>query len=316
MVPIADGSDLGGSQRIPASFCNVVGLRPSWGRVPAWPRENAWETVQVEGPMARNVGDLALLLSVMAGPDPRVPTALADDPSVFADPMPGDPRAVLSGLRVGLSLDLGGAWRVDPEVGVIVRAAGEVLGAAGAIVDPAYPDLSLAEDTFRTLRAWHFQARLGHLLAEHPELFKVSLAENIRAGEHLSGADVARAHAQRTTLTQEMLRYFAEHDVLVLPTTQVPPFPADCEYPSDVDGHPVTAYLDWVRSTYFISVTGCPAISVPAGFTEGGLPVGVQLVAPPNAERRLLEVAAAFEALTRVGERRPPEPSAGESSGD
>lgn len=291
MVPLADGSDMGGSLRNPASFCGVVGLRPSLGRVPEWPLYNQWETTSVGGPMARNVGDLALLLSVMAGPDPRAPQALGDPGATFAPPVAGS----LSGLRIALSVDLGGAFEVDEEVAAVVAGSAPVLAAAGATVEAAHPDLSLADDTFRTLRAWHFQAKLGRLLAEHPDSFKQSLADNIRAGESLTGADVARAYTQRTALSERMREFFTSYDVLVLPVSQVPPFPADQEFPAAINGRPMATYLDWMRSAYFITVTGCPAISVPAGRTRDGLPVGIQIVAPHGADRRLLEVAAAFE---------------------
>ena len=292
MVPLADGSDMGGSLRNPASFCGVVGLRPSLGRVPSWPTDNLWETTGTSGPLARNVGDVALLLSVIAGPDARVPTALADPGTAFAPPLAGD----LRGLRVALSPDLGGLLEVDREVARVVEEAGARFAAAGADVEPAHPDLAEAEDTFRTLRAWLFQAGFGELLADHPDAFKRSLADNIRAGEALTGADVARAYAQRTALTERMRQFFGAYDVLVLPTSQVPPFPADQEYPAAINGRPMTTYLDWMRSAYVITVTGCPAISVPGGATPDGLPIGVQIVAPFGADRRLLEVAAAFEA--------------------
>ncbi len=291
MVPLADGSDMGGSLRNPASFCGVVGLRPSLGRVPEWPLYNQWETTSVGGPMARNVGDLALLLSVLAGPDPRAPQALGDPGSVFAPPVAGS----LSGLRVALSVDLGGAFEVDDEVAAVVSGSASVFAGAGASVTDAHPDLAEADDTFRTLRAWHFQAKLGRMLAEHPDAFKQSLADNIRAGESLTGADVARAYTQRTALSERMRQFFTSYDVLVLPVSQVPPFPADQEFPTAINGRPMATYLDWMRSAYFITVTGCPAVSVPAGRTRDGLPVGIQVVAPHGAERRLLEVAAAFE---------------------
>ena len=291
MVPLADGSDMGGSLRNPASFCGVVGLRPSLGRVPSWPTDNYWETLSVSGPLARDVDDLALLLSVVAGPDPRVPTALGEAGSLFAPPLSGG----LAGLRVAVSTDLGGLLEVDGEVARVVTETASVFDAAGATVDPAHPALDLADDTFRTLRAWHFQAALGALLGAHPDSFKQSLADNIRAGEPLTGADVARAFRQRTTLAERMRVFFESYDVLLLPTSQVPPFPADQEFPPSINGRPMESYLDWMRSAYVITVTGCPAISVPAGETTDGLPVGVQIVAPFGADRRLLEVAAAFE---------------------
>jgi amidase len=301
MVPLADGSDMGGSLRNPASFCNVVGLRPSLGRVPEWPLYNAWETTSVGGPMARNVSDLALLLSVLAGPDRRVPNALSEPGSLFAAPLEGS----LTGLRVALSVDLGGALEIDSEVAAVVETASGVFASHGASVAAAYPALPEAEDTFRTLRAWHFHAKLGPLLDRHPDSFKRSLADNIRAGAPLTGADIARAYAQRTTLTMRMVSFFEEYDLLVLPVSQVPPFPADQEFPTSINGREMGSYLDWMRSAYFVTVTGCPAISVPAGFTSGGLPVGIQIVAPHNQERRLLEVAHAYEQVTRVGERHP-----------
>jgi amidase len=296
MVPLADGSDMGGSLRNPASFCGVVGLRPSLGRVPGWPTDNLWETTATSGPLARNVGDLALLLSVQAGPDRRVPTALGDPGIVFAPPLAESLGAgTLAGLRVAVSPDLGGAFEVDTEVAAVVEGARPVLEAAGAAVDAAYPTLAEADDTFRTLRAWLFQSGFGELLAEHPDEFKTSLADNIRAGEHLTGADVARAYAGRTALSERMTEFFTDHDLLVLPTSQVPPFPADQEFPTEINGRQMESYLDWMRACYFITVTGCPAISVPFGHTSSGLPVGVQLVAPHGADRFLLEVAAALE---------------------
>ncbi|HEU4512235.1 MAG TPA: amidase [Nocardioidaceae bacterium] len=301
MVALADGSDMGGSLRNPASFNNVVGLRPGLGRVPEWPLYNAWETTSVEGPMARNVSDLALLLSVIAGPDPRVPLALETPGGVFAEPLDGS----LRGLRVAMSADLGGAFDVDHRVRAVLEAQRQVFEDAGAGVVDAHPDLREAEEAFRTLRAWHMHAKLGRLLRQHPDGMKQSLADNIRAGEPLTGDDVARAYAKRTTLGERMRVFFESHDVLVMPVSQVPPFPADQEYPADVDGRVQSTYLDWMRSAYFVTVTGCPAVSVPAGFTDDGLPVGIQIVAPHSAERRLLEVAHAFEQLTRVGDRHP-----------
>jgi amidase len=293
MVPLAEGSDMGGSLRNPASFCGVYGLRPSRGRVPAWPSENQWEALGISGPMARNVDDLALLLSVLAGPDPRVPLALGDRGASFSPPVMGS----LQGLRVAVSTDLGGLIEVDTEVAAVVEATAATLAAAGARVAGAHPDLALGEDTFRTLRAWTFQAGFRDLLAEHPDEFKPSLADNIRAGAGLGGADVARAYQQLTALGETARVFFESYDVLVLPTSQVPPFPADQEYPAEINGRPMATYLDWMRSAYLVTVTGCPAISVPAGRTRDGLPVGVQLVATHGADRRLLEVAAAVEAL-------------------
>lgn len=302
MVPLADGSDMGGSLRNPASFCNVVGLRPSFGRVPQWPNPNIFETTSVQGPMARNVDDLALLLSVQAGPTPLNPAGHETPGADFARVEEID----LAGLRFALSVDLDGAFEVDHQVADVVRAQGAVLESLGAVVEKAAPDLSEAEDTFRTLRAWHFQASYGELLAAHPDEFKASLADNIRVGEDLTGRDVARAYRQRSALAQRMTRFFERYDALVLPVSQVPPFPADQEYPADINGQVQATYLDWMRSAYFITVTGCPAISLPAGFTAEGWPVGIQVVVRPNAERRLLQMAKAYERATQIGMAHPP----------
>jgi amidase len=302
MVPLADGSDMGGSLRNPASFCNVVGLRPSLGRVPVWPTTNLWETTAVPGPIARTVDDLALLLSVIAGPDPRVPTASETPGQAFAPPLSGD----LRGVRVAHTVDLGGAFEVDPRVRDVVGAQAAVLADAGAVVTDAHPDLDRAEETFRTLRAWLFDDAFGDLLDRHPDGFKPVLADNIRAGADLTGRDVARAYADRTQLAERMGRFFESYDVLAMPVSQVPPFSLDLEYPTEIDGRPQHSYLDWMRSAYFITVTGCPAISVPAGFTPEGWPVGLQLVGPIGQERRLLEIAAGYERLTGAGQVRPP----------
>ena len=301
MLPLADGSDMGGSLRNPASFCNVVGLRPSVGRVPSWPTTNAWELTSVGGPMARTVDDLALLLSVIAGPSRRAPLSLETPGTAFAPPLDGD----LTGVRVALSVDLGGAFQVDHAVADVVRVQSGVFEAAGALVEDAHPVLHSADSAFRTLRAWLFQARFGALLEKRPDGFKQSLKDNIVLGADLTGGDIARALQQLTSIQDRMRAFFETYDVLALPVSQVPPFSAEVEYPSDINGEPQSTYLDWMRSAYFITVTGCPAISVPAGFTAEGWPVGIQLVGPPRGERRLLEIAHAFEQVTRVGDRRP-----------
>ena len=301
MVPLADGSDMGGSLRNPASFNNVVGLRPSPGRVPSWPTTNAWELTSVGGPMARNVEDLALLLSVLAGPSRRAPLSLETPGSVFAPPVHGD----LAGVRVALSVDLGGAFQVDHAVADVVRAQAAVFEGHGASVEDAHPVLHSADAAFRTLRAWVFQYRFRTLLEKRPDGFKPSLRDNIQLGADLTGGDVAKAYQQLTSIQDRMRAFFETYDVLALPVSQVPPFSADEEYPAAINGEPQATYLDWMRSAYLITVTGCPAISVPAGFTPEGWPVGIQLVGPARGERRLLEVARAFEQATRVGDRRP-----------
>jgi amidase len=302
MVPLADGSDMGGSLRNPASFNNVVGLRPSVGRVPSWPTTNAWELTSVGGPMARNVEDLALLLSVLAGPTTRAPMSLEAPGSAFAPPLRD---GGLVGARVALSVDFGGAFAVEHAVADVVRAQAAVLESRGAAVEEAYPVLHSADAAFRTLRAWVFHHRFRALLDKRPDDFKPALRQNILAGADLTGSDLARAYQQLTSIQDRMRAFFETYDLLALPVSQVPPFDAEQEYPSAINGVEQQTYLDWMRSAYLISVTGCPAVSVPAGFTADGLPVGLQLVAPARQERRLLEMAHAFEQATRVGDRRP-----------
>jgi amidase len=293
---------MGGSLRNPASFNNVVGLRPSVGRVPTWPTMNAWELTSTGGPMARSVEDLAFLLSVIAGPSRRAPLSLESPGATFAPPLG---QADLGGVRVALSVDLGGAFAVDATVAAVIRAQGDVFEANGARVTEAHPVLHSADAAFRTLRAWLFHHRFRTLLDRHPDEFKASLRDNILAGVDLTGGDVARTYQQLTSIHDRMRAFFETYDVLALPVSQVPPFGADEEYPAVINGVPQHSYLDWMRSAYLITVTGCPAISVPAGFTEEGWPVGIQLVGPVRGERRLLQIAHAFEQVTRVGERRP-----------
>ncbi|MDI2029155.1 amidase [Saccharopolyspora sp. TS4A08] len=302
MQPLADGSDMGGSLRNPASFNNVVGLRPAPGRVPTWPDAAAWSTLSVQGPMARTVADVALMLSAIAGPDDRSPISIDEPGSVFREPLEAD----LRGLRVAFSLDLGGDLVVDAQVRSVLEPAARVLTEIGGAVDEAWPDLTGADEVFRTLRAWQFELMLGELRDAHPDRIKPSLRDNIDAGRALTGADVGRAERQHTELYHRVREFFTRYDVLALPVSQVPPFDIDLEFPSEIGGVAMPSYLDWMRSAYWISATGCPAISVPAGFTPEGLPVGIQLVGPHRSEQRLLRIAHAFEQATRHAEVLPP----------
>lgn len=301
MQPLADGSDMGGSLRNPASFCNVVGFRPSPGRVPGLPDPPAGSTLAVQGPMARTVADAALLLSVLAGPDPRSPAAVAEPGSVFSGPLDRD----LRGLRVAWSPDLGGAVPVERAVRDVLEPAVRVFFDLGAIVGEDCPDLSGAEEVFRTLRAWRFGLELGPLLA-HRDRIRPDLVRNIEQGLGLTSADIAEAEALHTILLHRVREFFERYDILLLPVSQVPPFDVDLEYPREIAGDPMHTYLDWMRSAYLISATGCPALSVPGGFTTAWLPVGLQIVGPHRADRLVLEVGHAFEQATGFGTVRPP----------
>ncbi|MEU4286817.1 amidase [Kribbella sp. NPDC026596] len=301
MHPIADGSDMGGSLRNPAAWCNVVGFRPSPGRVPTFPAALPWGTLGVQGPMARTVADAALLLSVIAGPDRRSPLSLQDPGSDFAVPLDRD----LTGLRVAWSPDLGGAVPVDTEITDVLTEQVGVFEDLGCTVEEACPDFTGAEEVFRTLRAWQFEAMLGEAQAAHPDLFKSSLAWNIDEGRRLTGPDIGRAERLHAGLFHRVREFFEQYDVLLLPVTQVSPFPVEQEYPTEIAGVPQTTYLDWMRSVYFVSTTGAPALSVPAGFTPAGLPVGLQFVGRHRDDLGVLQVGHAFEQATNVWRVRP-----------
>jgi amidase len=307
-IPLADGSDMGGSLRNPASFNNVVGLRPTPGRVPDQPATQLWETLGTAGPMGRTVADVALLLSVLAGPDPRCPASLETPGETFRQPalLDGALRPdALAGMRIAWTPDLGQGLPVAPEVLAVLEPQLRVFEELGARVEPGCPDLSEAEYAFRTLRAHAFADGMGELVAAHRELFKPSLIWNVEEGQKLSGPEVGRARAALGRTHLRGAEFFAQYDLLLAPVSQVAPFDGESEYPQEICGTPMHSYLDWMRSAYFITALGVPAMSVPAGFTEGGLPVGIQVIAAPRREDRVLRAGAAYEAATGHGLRRP-----------
>jgi amidase len=301
MVPLADGSDMGGSLRNPASFNNVVGFRTSPGRVPVWPTRTPWSPLAVDGPMARSVVDLALMLSVIAGPDLRAPLAISEPGASFGVSMERD----LRGVRVAWSADLGGLLQVDQAVHAVLAPHVTTLRSLGCTVEEAAPDLSDGDEIFMTLRALSYETGLGPLLDTHREQLKDTVIWNIEAGRALTGADVARALRLQGELYQRVLTFFAKYDFLALPVAQVPPFPVEQPFVTVINGVQMSNYIEWMRSCYLITVTGLPAISVPGGFTPDGLPVGLQLVGRPRDERGVLQLAYAFEQATGFGKRRP-----------
>jgi len=302
MTPLADGSDMGGSLRNPASFCNVVGLRPSPGRVPTWPSAAPWSTLSVQGPMARTVADAALLLSVQAGPDARSPIAIEQPGAPFAAELGRE----LTGLRVAWSPDLGGAVSVDAAVADRIAPQVAVFEQLGCTVAQDCPDFAGADDVFRMLRAWLFDLSLGGHRDRWPELLKESIVWNVDEGRKLTGADLARAERLHAALFHRVREFFTRYDLLLLPVSQVVPFDAALEYPTTVGGQEQQTYLDWMRSAYFVTATGCPALSVPAGFTADGLPVGLQVVGPHHGDLAVLQAGHAFEQATRHQLQRPP----------
>jgi amidase len=310
MLPVADGSDMGGSLRNPASFCNVVGLRPSVGRVPV-KSVAGFSQISVDGPMARTVEDLALMLSAIAGYDDRSPLSISEPGSVFAAPL----ERGFSGVRVAWSRDLGGAFPVDSRVARVFDDSRAVFEAVGCRVEETSPDFSGADEVFKILRAWHFELSHGELLDEHREKLKDTVVWNIEEGRRLTGPELGEAEKKRTALYERVREFMETHEFLVLPSVQVPPFSVDEPYVKEINGVPMQTYIDWMKSCYFITVTGLPAISVPCGFTEEGLPVGLQIVGRMRGEFGLLQIAHAFERETGFGKRRPPVVAGGSASG-
>jgi len=293
MLPFADGSDFGGSLRNPTNFCNVVGFRPSVGRVPSWPNESGWNSFSVDGPIARTVEDTSLILSVLAGPDLRSPISLSENASIFRQSLDIN----LKGTRIAWSSDLGGL-PVDSRVTETLVAQLNVFEDLGCFVEESFPDFSDADEIFKTFRAWFFELKLASLLPEHREKMKETVIWNIETGMKLSGPELGRAEVKRTALFHRIREFMKDYDFLALPVSQVPPFPLDQEYVKEINGLQMETYLDWMRSCYFISVTGQPAISVPCGFTSDSLPVGLQLVGRPQNDFGVLQLAHAFEKST------------------
>jgi len=293
LVALADGSDMGGSLRNPAAFCNVVGLRPAPGRVPMWPAGDPWSPISVAGPMARTVGDVALLLDAISGPDSRSPLALDSPSRPFVSTLHEAPEK----LRVAFSPDLGGL-PVDPQVRAALERARTVLEEMGYDVHDDEPDLGGADEAFETWRAVAYASSYGPLLRTHRSSLKDTVVWNIEQGLALNGEDVARAVRLRGQVHESARRFFDHYDILCAPVTQVPPFDVTVEWIPEIDGVPMTTYIEWMRSCSRITVTGLPALSVPCGFTTGGLPLGMQIIGPARGERLVLQLAAAFEHAT------------------
>jgi amidase len=290
MAWLAQGSDVGGSLRNPASFCGIVGLRPSIGRVAHTPAFKIDRTLGAQGPMARNVEDLALMLDAMSGEHPADPLSLPALPASFLSAA----RSGRKPKRVAYSPDLG-ITPVDPEVAAITRQAAARFAEAGAIVEEAHPDLSEAHECFHVLRAFDFAISKSALLREKRDQLKPEVIWNTEEGLKLTVDKLQRAEAQRVSMTARTLEFFETYDLLLTPATIVAPFPIENRYVAECAGKKFDNYVEWLAIVYAITLVCCPALSLPCGFTASGLPVGLQMVAPPRGEAQLLAGARVLE---------------------
>lgn len=300
LLPLASGSDLGGSLRNPANFNNVVALRPTVGLVPAAPTALPFLGFTVKGPMARSVADVALLLSAIAGPDSRDPICYPSEPAAFARPLERDCK----NIRIAWCLDLGGL-PLDRRVRSVLDAQRKSFVDLGCVVEDACPDLSGADNVFLTLRAWNYWHTLGPLLEKHRHAMKPEAVRQIESGATLTGADVANAMARQGELMARFRKFQDHYEFLVCAVNQLPPFDAAIDWPKEVEGVAMDNYLAWMKTAYWITPTFCPAMSVPAGFTSEGMPVGIQIVGRYRDDLAVLQIAHAFEDATQFGKRRP-----------
>lgn len=300
LLPLADGGDLGGSLRNPANFNNIVALRPTVGLVPIAPTPLPMVGVSVKGPMARSVADAAFMLSVMAGVDGRDPQSYPSNPQEFTAPLDRGWK----GVRVAWSPALGGL-PLDRRVRTVLEQQRQVFVDLGCIVEEATPDFSDVDKIFLTLRSWANWNTNGALLAEHRSQIKPEAIWDIEAGAKLTGEDVAWAIMKHGALLERMRVFQEKYEFLVCAVNQVPPFAASLDWPKSIDGVEMENYVAWMKSAYWISTTCRPAISVPAGFTPEGLPVGIQIVGRHRDDLGVLKLGYAFEQATGVGKRRP-----------
>lgn len=301
LLPLADGSDLGGSLRNPANFNNVTAIRPTVGLVPTTPSQLPLLGFGVKGPLARSVDDVAFLLSVMAGPDPHDPGCYPSDPAIFAKPLERSVR----GVRIAWCPDLGGL-PLDRRVRFVLEGQRKTFVDLGCIVEEACPDLTDAGDVFLTIRKWKTWIAYAPLLATHRDRLKPEAVWEIEAGARLTSGEIARAMVRHTELMDRMRRFQEKYEFILCAVNQVPPFEARIDWPHEIEGTVMEDYVAWMKSTYWITATFRPAMSVPAGFTPEGLPVGIQIVGRHCDDLGLLRFAHAFEQATGLGRRRPP----------
>jgi amidase len=300
MTPLADGSDMGGSLRNPPNFCNVVGLRSSPGRVSNVPTRMGWFTLSVPGPVTRNVTDCAFFLSVLAGFDHHSPISIDQPGTPFAQPL-GERN--FKGVRVAMFKDMGLPW--EPEVKTAVQAQRKVFEGLGCTMIDAEPDFTDANECFTALRHWSTELAFGDLLPTHSDQLNEYIHWHVEEGRKLTGPYLSRIEAKRTALFQRLCGFKNEFDFFVLPVNQVLPFDVNTHYPKEIAGVQMENYIAWMKSAYYISVTGNPAISVPCAFSASGLPIGMQIVGRYHDDWGVLQLAYAFEQATNIAARRP-----------
>jgi amidase len=302
MAPLASGTDVGGSLRNPANFCNVVGIRLSPGRVPNDPSAKlGWSALGVSGPMARNVTDCALMLSAQAGFDRRSPISIAEPGSRFLQALDGRD---FHGVRVAMIKDLGLPW--EPAVMSAFHAQRKVFESLGCIVEEAEPDMSDANECFLAWRHWASEIRLGDFVDAHPSEVNAYAHREVAEGRKLTGPYLSRMEAKRSALYQRMREFMDRYEFLLLPVNQVLPFDIHTHYPAEIAGVKMENYVAWMKSTYYISIVGNPAMSVPCAFSASGLPIGIQIVGRHNDDWDVLQLGYAYEQATKIGNRRPP----------
>jgi amidase len=300
LAPLADGSDYGGSLRNPPNFCGVVGLRPSPGRVPNTPAELAWQPFSVSGGVARNVRDLAYFMSVLAGPDERIPISLEQPASEFVQPPAG---RLFKGVRVAMFRDMGLPW--ESEVKEAVRAQAKVFASLGCEVEEAEPDFRDANECFLAWRHWAIESRFGDLMATKGDQLNEYVHWHVEEGRKLTGPYLSRIEIKRSALYQRMREFLERYEFFVLPVNQVLPFDVKRHYPTEINGVKMENYLAWMKSACYITATGNPAASVPCAYSSSGLPIGIQIVGRNHKDWSVLQMAAAFEQARSLEKRRP-----------
>jgi amidase len=309
--PLAEGSDLAGSIRQPAAWCGVVGFKPSQGRVARHPNAAGWNAMSTNGPITRTVADAALMFSVIAGPDARDPLAL---PHTGEDWVGLAQAATVRGWRVAWTPDLGGAAPVDSRVAAVCEAAAKRFGELGARVEPASPEIGSITEPFLALNASLRLASIGKYLDQWRDQMDPILVRRLELGAHLTPVEIGRAEVERTAYHQRLRRFFERYDLLLLPAAAVAATPLDAPMPAEIGGRRMTQHIDMLLPTFAFNFSAYPAISVPCGATDEGLPVGLQIVAGWRRDARVLTAAAAFEAAVPWAGRRPPEATSRPSS--